>query len=248
MLVPHKGIRFRDFLGKLNEELAPSSYFEIGTHSGASLACFTCDALGVDPEFKILDTVWQKRGATRTHLFQMTSEAFFENERLRTYFPDGPDICFLDGLHHSEVLLRDFYNTEAISRPDTLIVLHDCLPLNERMARREWVLGDEAEEGSYIHAWTGDVWKVCYVLKAARPDLAIRFLDCPPSGLVLVGNLNPGSPALRRDYEAHVAMMNGLAFDLDELRKLYPVVETQEIANQQGAIGNLARRLVRSAP
>ena len=53
---------------------------------------------------------------------------------MRDFFPKGPDIAFLDGMHRAEYLLRDFMNTERFSHERTLILLHDCLPVNARMA------------------------------------------------------------------------------------------------------------------
>ena len=114
----HRGIYYLDFLALLNCELRPRSYFEIGTSAGLSLNCFTCDAVCVDPEYQIASRVWQKR--RRTLMSQSTPDDFFADEDLRTYFPTGPDIAFLDGLHRAECLLRDFMNTEQAAYRRTL--------------------------------------------------------------------------------------------------------------------------------
>lgn len=48
--------------------------------------------------------------------------------------------------------------------------------------------------------WTGDVWKLIFILRDYRPDLKIQCLDCPPTGLVAVSNLDPGNRVLRDKY------------------------------------------------
>ena len=39
-------------------------------------------------------------------------------------------------MHLYEFALRDFMNIEAHCRPESLVVLHDCLPVDSYMARR----------------------------------------------------------------------------------------------------------------
>lgn len=226
----HTGLYYIDFMSLINKELQPRSYFEIGTDNGNSLNCFPCDALCIDPDFRVAANVWQNR--RRTLMYQATSDDFFAEGMLRTFFPNGPDIAFLDGMHKSEYLLRDFINTERASHPRTLILLHDCLPLNSRMAERVARLGDEAE-GSYQNAWTGDVWRVLYALKTYRPDLRVRFLDCPPTGLIAISNLDASSDALNGKYNTVVDMMMGLDLDaarLYDLWSMHPIVDTAALA------------------
>ena len=214
----HTGVYYTDFMGILNRELQPQGYFEIGTDTGNSLNCFTCDALCVDPSFKVAARVWQKR--RRTLMYQSTSDDFFATDALRDFFPKGPDIAFLDGMHRAEFLLRDFMNTERASHKRTLILFHDCLPLNTRMAERVARPGDESE-GHYRNAWTGDVWRVLFALKAYRPDLRVRFLNCPPTGLIAISTLDPSSTALNDNHDAAVDMMLSLELDESRLRELW---------------------------
>jgi hypothetical protein len=103
----HVGVNYLEFLEFLSRMLAPTSYFEIGTESGQSAAAFGCDAICVDPRFRLSTDIVQQR--TRTLLFQMTSDAFFEKHDTLSFFPSGIDIAFLDGLHRFEYLLRDFH-------------------------------------------------------------------------------------------------------------------------------------------
>ncbi len=226
----HRGAYYLGFMRLLNEHLRPRGYFEIGTDTGGSLDCFTCDAVCVDPDFQVAARVWQRR--RRTLLFQTTSDDFFAREDLRGMLAGGPDIVFLDGMHRAEFLLRDFINTERASHPRTLVLMHDCLPLNARMAGRVPERGDESE-GDYRDAWTGDVWRVLFALQASRPDLRVRYLDCGPTGLVAVSQLDPASTVLSARYEELAEMMQGLAMDPARLRalwRMHPFLDTAALA------------------
>ena len=144
----HDGLPYLDFFAALNSILEPSSYFEIGTESGHSAARYSCPSICVDPRFAIsTDIVGNKKAV---HLFQMKSDEFFAAHYLENLLPFGPDIAFLDGMHRFEYLLRDFVNTERVAHPRTLVLLHDCLPLNLRMTSRMPVAGPEEEGPSRI--------------------------------------------------------------------------------------------------
>ena len=226
----HSGAYYLEFMALLNRELQPRSYFEIGTDTGLSLNCFSCDAVCVDPNFQVRMHAWQSRH--RTLMFQTTSDNFFAEDGLKTYFKDGVDIAFLDGMHRAEYLLRDFMNTEKAAHKRSLILIHDCLPLNTRMAERLARQGDESE-GSYRDAWTGDVWRVLFALKQVRPDLRVRYLDCPPTGLIAIAGLDPTSRALDEQYDAAVEAMFALELTNAQLRtlwELHPFLDTGALA------------------
>ena len=72
----------------------------------------------------------------RAFFFQMTSDAFFADHDLALFFPRGVDLAFIDGMHRFEFLLRDFINTERRCHARSIVLLHDCLPRNCRMAER----------------------------------------------------------------------------------------------------------------
>ena len=226
----HSGTYYLDFLAMLDIQLQPRSYFEIGTDTGLSLNCFSCDAVCVDPNFQVRAHAWRAR--RRSLLFQTTSDNFFADDGLRTFFPSGVDIAFLDGMHRAEYLLRDFMNVEKASHRRSLILIHDCLPLNMRMAERAARQGDESE-GPYRDAWTGDVWRVLFALHQTRPDLRVRYLDCPPTGLIAISSLDPESRLLDDSYDSAVEMMFGLDLSNAQLRalwELYPFLDTTALA------------------
>lgn len=227
----HDGMYYLDFFSLLNETHKPNSYFEIGTSTGDSLQRFDCDAACVDPNFQIASHVWRRR--QRTLLFQMTSDEFFAKETLRNYFPKGPDLCFLDGMHLFENILRDFINTEKASHPGTMVLIHDALPVNLRMAERVPRQGS-ADEGLYHNAWTGDVWRVIVALNKYRPDLRIRLLNTPPTGLVAITSLDHKSRVLSDKYDQIIAdsMKTNLNMELlERVWDLYPMIDTANYSN-----------------
>ena len=191
------GLPYLDFLSALHEALRPNWYLEIGTRKGRSLERARGRSIAIDPEFRIATDV--VRGLPELHLFQQTSDDFFaggflERNGIRI------DLAFLDGMHLLENLLRDFINAERQAAAGAVFAIHDCMPWNAAMAERDRgrSVGDE---------WTGDVWKLLPILQAVRPDLSITVADCPPTGLVLVTNLDGANTALADSYAEIVAEM-----------------------------------------
>jgi hypothetical protein len=229
----HQGIYYQDFFNLINDWLLPRTYFEIGTETGESLRRFRCDALCVDPRFQITENVFA--GRKRLFFFQMRSEEFFSRYNLLSFFSSGIDVAFQDGLHHFEVLLQDFINTERYCHSKSLMILHDCLPLNERMAERDYRIDQTEDDPRTRDYWTGDVWRIIPVLKKFRPDLRVFFVDCPPTGLVLCSNLNPNSTALSDNYErilAEFGMLNLSGIGLHTLWRMFPMLDSAAIARQ----------------
>jgi hypothetical protein len=224
----HDGVPYLELFGALNSILEPKSYFEIGTESGQSAARYSCPSVCVDPHFAIsADIVGEK---TILHLFQMKSDEFFAAGYLENLLPFGPDIAFLDGMHRFEYLLRDFINTESVAHARTLVLLHDCLPQNQRMTNRLPIAGPEEE--TWRFAWTGDVWRVIPILKKYRPDLRILFVDCPPTGLVAISGLRKESEVLRSHYYEIVEEFRGAelsSYNREKLWQEYPTLDSRAL-------------------
>lgn len=228
---PHTGIPYDEFLSQLSKKRQTRTYLEVGVSRGAVLkGIHTEVAVAVDPQFNIDCSVTENKNSL--HLFQNTSDAFFMNQKIFEQIKRAPDLIFLDGLHQFEYLLRDFINAERISRAQTLIALHDCLPLNDIMTTRhisDWQA--KTEIGSpYEKWWTGDVWKIVPILKRYRPELRIICVNCPPTGLVLITNLDPSCKELDRAYFTIVDEYINLPNSIDEIRKFYNSIEMIESA------------------
>jgi hypothetical protein len=226
-LLTHKGVYYLTFLKACNDILKPRNYLEIGTDEGHSLIAFECDAVCIDPSFSISTNVLNNR--ERTFFFRQDSDQFFAETNLLNLLGQPIDFAFLDGLHLCESLLRDFINVERNCHRRSVIVLHDCLPLNERMSERKQRL-DETEDPSIQDFWTGDIWKVLPILKKYRPDLSVLYVDCPPTGLVLCTNLDPKSDVIQLHYDEIVEEMAQLNLSELGLRAIWDLFPTLDSA------------------
>ena len=212
-------------LERLHEALRPKTYMEIGVLQGDSLKLARCPSIAIDPAFHIssnnLRAVFNK---PELHFYQMGSDDFF-NRYSPSKILDGPlDMAFLDGMHRCEFLLRDFINTEKHCRRNSIIALHDCLPVEPGITSRV-----ESQAHSMVaHRagwWAGDVWRTSMLLQRMRPDLQMTVFDSMPTGLVLITNLDPSSDILSSNYVQLVEeMFNwnleeiGVANLFDEMR------------------------------
>lgn len=185
------GVRYKRFLKRMHMHMKPNWYLEVGTSKGDSFALAVGNSIGVDPKFQVsMDFVGVKPQA---HLYQMTSDEFFAGSFAQRH-TNKIDFAFLDGMHLFEFLLRDFIATEKLCGFDSTITMHDCVPMTQIAAERHW-------DKSKTISWTGDVWKLVPILKRYRPDLIIEVLDCPPSGLTVVTNLDPKNNTLECHYD-----------------------------------------------
>ena len=238
----HPGVPYRDLLARLHAVLAPKSYLEIGVAGGGTLALARCAAIGIDPAFQMKGDPVKLRPVT--HLFQMPSDEFFAAYEVRTFFPDGIDFALLDGMHLFEFLLRDLINTERCCKPDSVIALHDCWPINPQMAEREHNPLARADRPTRAW-WTGDVWKLLPILREHRPDLRVVIADCPPTGLVLLTGLDPASTTLTDRYDDIVArwQMTLDDYGFERFRTEFPTIDSRALIEE----GRLERVLGRSA-
>ena len=198
-----RGTWYIDVMEQVHRHYKPRSYFEIGTLAGESLRLSRCASVAVDPQFQLAHDVMV--GKPSCALYQCGSDAFFADQDLKALFGRPVDLAFLDGMHWFEYLLRDFANTEVNCSRNSIVVLHDCIPTDCHMARRDH--GDSTTQAQSRHpdSWAGDVWKVVSILQKYRPDLRIHAFDAPPTGLIMVTGLNPTSRVLQEHYFAIMA-------------------------------------------
>jgi hypothetical protein len=144
----------------------------------------------------------------------MESLAFFDKIPFKSIFPDHIDLAFLDGIHLCEILLGEFLNVEKNAKPDSVIALHDCLPLEIGITGRNAALAT-AQDAKRRNWWLGDVWRTALFLKRNRPDLLMRAYGAPPTGLVCITGLDPKRPFTKDDVTRAKAEM--LGYDLSEM-------------------------------
>ena len=222
------GVGYIDYLGRIHKVCKPSSYFEIGVETGRTLRLAQCHRVAVDPDFRLQPGDIEEREGN--HLFEMTSDDFFARHNLKRVLPGGPDLVFLDGLHLYEYLLRDLINTERHSHKATVVVMHDCYPINCEIAGRE-PHGPRTDEATK-HWWTGDVWKLLPILREYRADLRVSILDCPPTGLVVVQGLDARSKILSKAYDKIIAKYQDIdlaKFGLSRLQGEFPTISSRDV-------------------
>ena len=98
--------------------------------------------------------------------------------------------------------LRDVANLERHSSPNSVILIHDCNPIDEVTAARERTTA----------VWSGDVWKTVVALRRFRPDLRVVVADVEPTGLAIVTGLNPTNTLMFDRYDEIVAEIDQLGW------------------------------------
>lgn len=185
----------------IHETVRPLNYIEIGIRKGDSLrlAFEQTHCIGIDPMPDLPAPL-----PANTRLFTMTSDEFFATQNLPVLLNSSSfSLAFIDGLHLFEQALRDFINLERFAAPRSIVMLHDCLPLDAVTADRTRT----------THFYSGDVWKLTMCLRVYRPDLKMKMVRTGPTGLCLVSNLSSQSKVLDSNYERYVGEFLNLGFD-----------------------------------
>ncbi|MGL4488059.1 MAG: class I SAM-dependent methyltransferase [Rhizobiaceae bacterium] len=238
----HAGLHYLDVIGRIDAVLKPSTYLEIGTHDGSSLRRVSCASIAVDPNFVIDSNVIGTK--PKCFAFQMTSDRFFELHDPKQLLGGPVKLAFLDGMHRFEFLLRDFIQVEKHCEPNSLVLLHDCFPLNVAMTERIYNVHarpgfdlikskDDFKQPAFW--WTGDVWKVLWILKKFRPELVMLNLDAAPTGLTMLTGLNPASTVLEDKYFQIVHEFGNLSMSEDRLKEhfeKFPLLSANNVSTE----------------
>lgn len=185
----------------IHRTLRPATYVEIGVNKGESLLIAEPEAIcvGIDPEARPARPL-----TANTRLFNVTSDEFFGSHHLPDVLGrDSFSLAFIDGLHLFEQALRDFIHLERFAGHHSIILLHDCVPLDPVTSART----------PSTEFYSGDVWKLTLCLRETRPDLRMAIVPTPPTGLCIISGLDPASTILEERYDACVARYIDLTFD-----------------------------------
>lgn len=178
------GPDYTDVLAAIHRKLRPATYLEIGVATGSSIALAGSGttAIGIDPEPAIDHLL-----GPNIRIFALKSDEFFRRYDVKAEFGGRPVVmAFIDGMHRFEFALRDFVAIERYCASSSILLLHDCYPLDRRTAERDRI----------TTFWSGDIWRLVLALKKYRPDLEIHTIATPPTGLALIRHLDPGSRIL----------------------------------------------------
>ena len=241
----HQGARYFSVLKGLHDALRPRSYLEVGIRNGHSLALAHCVSIGIDPRFEL--TVDAKADKPDLFLYTTTSDKFFaEAEADEAKKPttimgvDSIDFFFLDGMHQSDFLLRDFINAEKYASTDSMICLHDCVPIDIAMTKTRAERAAFNYPVVYPNFWAGDVWKLLPILKKYRPELKLDCMDSHPTGLVFITGLDPKSTVLQDNQEQILEDMKELdlmKMGISEYAESLPLRPTAEFVGEENLLG-----------
>jgi Methyltransferase domain len=220
------GPAYYQVLRWIHRILEPANYLEIGVYKGHSLAQVRpgTPTIGIDPDPGIeveLDPA--------IRIYELESDEFFARSEPGELLGGPVALAFIDGLHLFEQVLRDFSNVERHSSTDTVVLLHDCLPLDQVTASRE----------ATTAFYSGDVWKAALVLRRLRPELDMVTVRTAPTGLCLVRGLDSADRRLEEEMSEVESIYTDLDFDYylahrDEM--------PDEIENTPEAVGDWLRQ------
>jgi Methyltransferase domain len=220
------GPAYYQVLNWIHRILRPANYLEIGVHKGISLiqARRETPTIGIDP-FPSIEPGIEKELPDDTTIYELTSDEFFARYDLGDLLGGSVELAFIDGLHLFEQVLRDFVNVERHAAAGTVVLLHDCLPLDEVTASRERT----------TDFYCGDVWKAALALRRLRPELEMVTVPTAPTGLCLVRGLDASDRRLEEELAEIEASYRDLGFDYYLARRdeMPP-----EIPNDQDAVRN----------
>ena len=132
-------------------------YLEIGVETGYTFNnVHFSNKTGIDPDPKI----------NNDNIHICTSDEYFD-KCIQKY-----DVIFIDGMHHSEYVLKDFSNSIKFLNDSGSIFIDDIIPLNYNEQLRI-PLRHRYDNGilKYGEEWTGDVWKTVYYLLVHHQDI-----------------------------------------------------------------------------
>jgi len=170
-------IHYFRVLRLLHEHVDYEEYLEIGVFKGKSLKLSKNKVTGVDPDFKIesLDN-WEK--INELTLYPKTSDDYFEHLKVHKIKPHF-GFAFIDGLHTFDQVLKDMYNIIPHMDKNGVLAFHDVMPRTVETSYRE----------RETRLWTGDVWLAFHIINSLNiKDLNLVYLNCKPSGLLLMEN------------------------------------------------------------
>lgn len=135
-------------------------YLEIGVGDGFCIEKVSAKYKdGVDPG---VDPTYSHSCNLVNH--KITSDEFFSSIENKNILYD---FIFIDGLHHTDQVDKDIYNSLKYLSLNGIIMLHDTVPdsYKSQLVPRAQVI------------WNGDVWKSIVKLRYNNPNLEIFTID-----------------------------------------------------------------------
>ncbi|MGH2616232.1 MAG: class I SAM-dependent methyltransferase, partial [Thermomicrobiales bacterium] len=184
-------MHYLELLDRLHEAMQPQVYLEIGGELGSALALSRTRSILIDPELRLRPPALAEKHWIK--LYRQPSDEFFRAHSAEATLEDIPlDLVFIDGFHEFTQVVRDLENVERWGHANTVVVIHDVVPVNALHASRQFRKGP----------WTGDVWRIAPFLREHRPDLVSRPIAVADTGALVVTGLDPAFRGMAEQAEA----------------------------------------------
>jgi hypothetical protein len=173
-------------------------YLEIGVFNGdVFFKTKVSRKFAVDPLFRFVKEtkfkmIFKNVSNLNAKYFTKTSDEFFKDDAPGLFFKKKIDICFIDGMHEYDYVLRDVSSSLNYLDENGVIILHDCNPL---IAEAE-VSFEDWKNRNYSGEWNGNVWKIILHLKSMRDDVNVFTLDTDQG----LGIITKGIPKSKLNY------------------------------------------------
>ncbi len=173
-------------------------YLEIGVFNGEVFFKIKAQhKYAVDPAFRFAkETKYKMMLKNKSNItakfFTKTSDDFFKENAPALFSKKKIDLCFIDGMHEFDFVLRDTINALNYLDEKGIIILHDCNPLT---AEAEISFADWKNRG-FTGEWNGDVWKIIVHLKSVRDDINVFTLDTDQG----LGIITKGTPQAKLNF------------------------------------------------
>lgn len=223
-----RGPIYYDALSLIHSVVHPKLYLEIGVAAGASLRRVSqpTRCIGIDP-----NPMWKPplKSGVHVDLYPITSDEYFEKH---ARLPMSIDLAFIDGMHTFDQALRDLINLQPYLHSGSVVLMHDCMPLNARTAARNRT----------TLYWSGDVWKVIPLIHELRPALAVGVIQASPTGLGIITGFGSGQHARQSDADAACERFAKIPFSFweDYRTKAVKLIDNNEISIRSHLVAALS--------
>jgi hypothetical protein len=165
------------------------SYLEIGVDEGETFDKVEAAIKhGVDPY-----------GGSKNITHRMSSQEFFAYNKY--FWRNTYDIIFIDGLHLSDIVMQEVFESLKILNPGGIILLHDIAPSRESyqevwlgdydrfiknkisLTNQEKSFREYCKENPWI-GMNGDAWRVMAHLRINNPDLTVTSVPTSCCGII----------------------------------------------------------------
>lgn len=205
-----------DIINELIRANNYKTYLEIGVHTKS--LCFNHiianHKTSVDPGYE---------NGNEEYDYRMESDHFFESLRsgnTKLHPQMKWDLIFIDGLHLAEQVYRDVINSLEHLEHGGTIVMHDCNPPHELIAREQM-----NPPWNHPGEWCGTTWKAFYHFRQTRPDLRMWCVDTDWGVGIIQRGSSETAPRTNPFYEYETFRKNNIEYlnliSVDEFMNIF---------------------------